>query len=48
MGCINWGKFRLDHHDLDRFHRSEWDDPGRQSWAYLVYRSLDGSGGLGR
>jgi len=38
MRCINPDKFKLNHHDLDRFHRSEWTDPGVFSAWYVIYR----------
>jgi len=38
MRCINPDKFKLNHHDLDRFHRSEWTDPGVYSTWYVIYR----------
>jgi len=42
MGCckIEKKKFFLNHHDFDRFHRSEWDDPGVGSGWYLAYRVI--------
>jgi len=31
-------KFKLKHQDLDRFHRSEWSQPGVFSTWYAVFR----------
>ena len=38
MGRIDKEKFSLQHHDVDLFHRSEWDKQGETSIWYVVYR----------
>ena len=38
MGKIDKEKFSLQHHDVDLFHRSEWDGQGVTSTWYVVYR----------
>lgn len=40
MGCckIDKKKFLLTHNDNDRFHRSEWTEPGVKSMWYMIYR----------